>query len=413
MAPKKRKKDDTGSRENPPEAPLGSTGQELGDAQVNELIVQALNQLNSQLPEELQLSLDQISANELKKLLTEASRLGPDDSLDDVKFEKAILPQIHHHDHEVCGDIGCETCEGLGDDDAESEFQELVSVFCPPNYFDALELVHQALDELPSAERANVFQQAVELCPDCTDAWIALGDSEPHHQKAVQHYEKGLSHAEWMLKVPDEFPEAVETFQERYVFDVLQIATSLWRIGEREKSIDAHLRLDKLTDQDICSHRLQFAYRLFEHGDDKLLKRQMTKLKRSCSSQSGLEYLGVLLAYRESGDAPATGKKLTNAHKRNPLVVKYLLGGYEYPDVESIDIDSEEFELEEESHWVATAVTSASRQYEHFLRWVRDTVDYTQITCHIPPKKFKRISTSYLIAISWTTYGFSRFTPTK
>lgn len=263
------------------------------------------------------------------------------------------------------------------DDEDQFAWEEQVKEAFPAQYVEANQLVSEAMEEATESKRTKMLLKATKMCPGCVVAWTELGDGEPVHHKAVEFYRRAVENASWMLEAGKSWPIAEAVLSERYIFDLLQVANSYWRIGERDEAIKLHEQLDQLNDLDLCAHRLHYAFRLFEIGDSTLLAKQIEKLQNDSTSQSAISYLNVLTAYRDSLNSEQAKAIVIEAHEENPLVAKYLFDGYDYPDVDQYDEDSDEFSREEESHWVAAAVTAAARPYENFLRWVRDTIDYT------------------------------------
>src|SRR6478672_108203 len=76
---------------------------------------------------------------------------------------------------------------------------------------EAQELMYQAFGTPDNDERAKLAKQALDLSPDCADAYVLLAEQAKSHKQALDLFEKGVAAGERALG-PRAFREDVGHF---------------------------------------------------------------------------------------------------------------------------------------------------------------------------------------------------------
>src|SRR3954447_20480530 len=109
----------------------------------------------------------------------------------------------------------------------------------------ALDLVSLAFQEPDPARRADLAKQALELSPDCADAYVLLAEQALSHREALGLYEQAVAAGQRAIG-PDAFQEHVGHFwglleTRPYMRAREGLAHTLWTLGRREEAA-AHLQ---------------------------------------------------------------------------------------------------------------------------------------------------------------------------
>jgi len=196
----------------------------------------------------------------------------------------------------------------------------------------AQDLADQAMDENDPKRRVALARKALELSPDCSDAFMILAEHARGRKEAIALYEQAVASAARTLG-PDIFDEAEGEFwlileTRPYMRARTILAETLWTAGSRAEAAD-HLRdMLRLNPGDnqglryILSGWLLNLDRLEELDD---------LLGRYDEDSTTWAYTKALVSYRRGGDTPAARKLLQAAKKANKLVPDYLLGRKQLP----------------------------------------------------------------------------------
>jgi tetratricopeptide (TPR) repeat protein len=101
-------------------------------------------------------------------------------------------------------------------------------------------LLH-AYQEQDEQRRIQLANKALEICPDCADAYVLLAEHAPSRKDALELYEKGVAAGERALG-PEVFQRAVGHFwglpeTRPYMRARLGLAHALWVAGRREEAV--------------------------------------------------------------------------------------------------------------------------------------------------------------------------------
>lgn len=197
---------------------------------------------------------------------------------------------------------------------------------------EAQELIYQAL-ERKGRKRLDLARQALEISPDCVDAYVLLAEATKDPHEARHLYEEGMKAGERALG-PEFFEEHVGRFwgiieSRPYMRAREGLADVLWHLDEREAAIDHRQELLRLNPNDNQGGRHVLATWLMAAGDvgalDGLLKRYPEE------GVASYEYTRALLLYRRYGAGKRAEKALARALEANPFVPLYFLGAKKMP----------------------------------------------------------------------------------
>jgi tetratricopeptide (TPR) repeat protein len=196
----------------------------------------------------------------------------------------------------------------------------------------AQDLVYQAFESDDPEERQRLARQALEIWPDCADAYVVLAEQAPSRKAALQMYEQGVAAGERALG------EAVFRDQVGHFWLILEtrpymrarygLAESLWMAGRRDEAV-AHLRdMLRLNPNDNQGLRYTLAAWLLLMDRDEDLRRLLDQYDEGSAF---FAYTRALLAFREHGDTPEARALLKAAKKANKHVPAYVLGRKSVP----------------------------------------------------------------------------------
>jgi tetratricopeptide (TPR) repeat protein len=191
----------------------------------------------------------------------------------------------------------------------------------------AQELMYQAFGTPDPEERARLAKQALDLCPDCADAYVLLAEHTKSRKEALELFEKGVAAGERALG-PKAFQEDVGHFwglleTRPYMRAREGLASKLWTMGRRDEAIKHLQDMLRLNPGDNQGVRYTLAGWLLAEGRDEELARL---LKEYDEGSANWAYTKALVAFRQNGDTPETRKLLKVAQKANKYIPAYLLG---------------------------------------------------------------------------------------
>ncbi len=190
----------------------------------------------------------------------------------------------------------------------------------------AQQMVHQALATTGS-ERAELAKRALEISPDCADAYVLLAEMSRMPEEMRRYYEQGVAAGERALG-SQVFAEDVGMFwglleTRPYMRARLGLAQMLWHVGERQAAI-AHARdLLRLNPGDNQGIRYLLATWLTVMGDDTAVAQLLAAYPDEWSAQWA--YTRALHIFRTQGRGQQAGEALEQALVVNPFVPMYML----------------------------------------------------------------------------------------
>lgn len=191
----------------------------------------------------------------------------------------------------------------------------------------AQEIMYDAVGQTDPKKRAKLAKQALTVSADCADAYVLLAEQAKGRQDALDLYVQGVAAGERAIG-PETFRDDAGHFwglleTRPYMRARSGLAMTLWSLGRREEAAD-HLRdMLRLNPGDNQGLRYTLAAWLVNLDRDE----ELAKLLKQFDEVSAMwAFTKALLAFRLSGDTPASRKILQAAHQTNEHIQDYLTG---------------------------------------------------------------------------------------
>jgi tetratricopeptide (TPR) repeat protein len=199
---------------------------------------------------------------------------------------------------------------------------------------EAQELVYQAWETRNRRQRERLVRQALEIYPDCADAYVLLAeDMAKTPQEASELYRKGVEAGERSLG-PETFAEDAGSFwglleTRPYMRARQGLARCLWSIGDLNAAVEHYREMLRLNPNDNQGVR----YELLECLLDMNCLEEVEELLGRYEDEWSATWLftGALVSFLREGDSPASREALEAALDENPYVAPYLLGQTKLP----------------------------------------------------------------------------------
>lgn len=196
----------------------------------------------------------------------------------------------------------------------------------------AQDLCYQAFDAL-GRRQVQLARQAMEVCPDCADAYVILAENAGNPEKALDLYEKGVEAGRQALG-PVAFEEDAGHFWGvhetrpfmRALMGLAEVQQALGRTDEATANYRELLRLNPGDNQGV---RYLLLPLLIEQDADEKASDLLEQYDEDLAAV--WLYGRALLVYRREGDTPAACRLLEEAMDANPFVPEYLLDEEEPP----------------------------------------------------------------------------------
>lgn len=232
----------------------------------------------------------------------------------------------------------------------------------------AEDLVCQALESTP-AKAQKLARQALELWPDCADAYVILAGRASSVSEALPLYEQGVAAGRRALA--DEWDEIQDRFwgylpTRPFLRALAGFAESLWSIGRREESVERSLELLKLNPNDNQGIRMGAVPRLMELGRNDDCRQVLKQFQDGgdCFTAYNL----ALLEFRQTGDRAKSRRLLAKAFLANEHVPKYLVSSHLLPNHSP---DSHSWQSPEEAQIYVELSQRAWRTTPGAIAWMR------------------------------------------
>ena len=199
---------------------------------------------------------------------------------------------------------------------------------------EAQELMYEAFELDDPIEKCEIALAALEISPDCSDAYNVLAENAPSLEDALAVYQQGVAAGERAIG-PEGFAEDEGHFwgileTRPYMRSKLGLAQCLSALGRADEAVQHYRDMLRLNPGDNQGIRYVLStYLLDQDWDDEL--RELLKQYEDDGS-ANWAYHRVLLAFRAGGDGSESRDMLTTALKVNTHVPGYLLGSSPLPD---------------------------------------------------------------------------------
>ena len=192
----------------------------------------------------------------------------------------------------------------------------------------AQSLMYQAYEEADATRRVRFAKQALDIDPDCADAYILQAEHCSNRKEALRLYEQGVAAGERSIG-PDSFQSDVGHFwgmleTRPYMRAKLGLSHLQWSTGHRAESAQHLQDMLRLNPGDNQGVRYTLAGYLLFLDQDKELEQLLQQF--SDEDSATWIYTKALLAFRKFGDSPTATKLLKSALKANKHVPKFILG---------------------------------------------------------------------------------------
>lgn len=224
----------------------------------------------------------------------------------------------------------------LQDDEVEetlADWQNSPLAAGRPDLIEAMEFVYDAWDLPNPAEIIQLARRAIELCPDCAEAYLLLAENlAVNIGQAYKYVQKAAAAAERVLG--DEFIREhhgklwQEVAARPYLRSLAELYRVLWELGRRSEALQVCFKLLELDREDHVWARygaLQLLLELdsWEEADQ--------LVKDIPVDQSPWKYTQALITFQQHGATPEAQAFLVAAVGANPYVPDYLIGRKRLP----------------------------------------------------------------------------------
>jgi tetratricopeptide (TPR) repeat protein len=209
---------------------------------------------------------------------------------------------------------------------------------------EAQDLCFQAFDSV-GRRRIALARKAIQVCPDCADAYVILAETAATPEKAGECYSAGVEAGKRALGEKC-FEENEGHFwgvtKTRPFMRALQgLAVVQIELGQIDQSIDSFQELLRLNPGDNQGVRYQILPLLLIRGRPEQAESLMAAFGED--AMATWQYCRALLTFLKGGDTPESRRQLKKAIAANPHVVKFLLGQAELePEPDSYALGSNE-----------------------------------------------------------------------
>jgi tetratricopeptide (TPR) repeat protein len=196
----------------------------------------------------------------------------------------------------------------------------------------AQDLAYEAT-EARGRRQLQLLRKALEICPDCADAYVLLAERERGPERARELYARGMAAGERALgprtfeKDAGHFWGILET--RPYMRARFGLAQCCEASDQLDEAIGHYEELLRLNPRDNQGVRYRLAGCLVRA---KRLDELEELLSRHDDASPHWLFLRALAAYATEGDTPKARGHLAAAHKANRHVRKYLLGNAPLPE---------------------------------------------------------------------------------
>ncbi|MGD8453907.1 MAG: hypothetical protein PVJ57_18990 [Phycisphaerae bacterium] len=197
----------------------------------------------------------------------------------------------------------------------------------------AQDLIYEAL-ATGGRRQLRFVRQALEVCPDCADAYVLLAERETDPQRAGELYTQGVAAGERALG-PEVFTADAGHFwgilkTRPYMRARAGLAQYYEHTEQWDEAITHYQDMMRLNPNDNQGVRFALAACLLRKKDYAAVEKLLAPREEPAAHW---HFLMALTAFAAGGDTPEARERAKAAHKFNRHVRKYLLGRAELPDV--------------------------------------------------------------------------------
>jgi len=199
----------------------------------------------------------------------------------------------------------------------------------------AQELIYEAWDADTHTKCISLAEKALEIYPDCADAYVILAEESADHLfEAIELYRKGVEAGEraigknTFLDLAGNFWMAIET--RPFMRAKAGLAGCLWEGGQFKEALTHYREMLELNPGDNQGIRYIIAGWLLYLEYDEELENLLDSYKETTCEWL---YTKALFAFKKHGDSIESLSILKNALKANSFVPIYLLDRKDMPEI--------------------------------------------------------------------------------
>jgi tetratricopeptide (TPR) repeat protein len=179
------------------------------------------------------------------------------------------------------------------------------------------DVMYRAWEEPSRARRMTLARRALEISPDCADAYVLLAEDAPSTAESEALYSAGCAAGERALG-PEAFRDDAGRFwgileTRPYMRARLGLGTCLWTSGRHDDAIAHYREMLRLNVGDNQGVRYLLASALCELRRDSDLHELLNGPEYRDEATAAWLYTRALLAFRREGDGPGARKALRAA----------------------------------------------------------------------------------------------------
>ena len=198
----------------------------------------------------------------------------------------------------------------------------------------AQDLMYRAFDSR-GRRRIQLAKKALELCPDCADAYVLLAEESPDPETAYPLFAQGVAAGERALG-PTAFEEEAGRFwgsvrTRPYMRARCGLAGCLEDLGRRDEAVEHYRELLRLNPNDNQGVRDILLPLLLAGGRDADAGALLAQYADDITAT--WKYGWALWTFRQEGDSPAARERLREAVRANRHAPQYLTGKTAIPDL--------------------------------------------------------------------------------
>jgi tetratricopeptide (TPR) repeat protein len=198
----------------------------------------------------------------------------------------------------------------------------------------AQDLIYQAWETPKRGERLRLAWQALDLSPDCADAYVLLAEEAPETvEQAKDLYRQGVEAGERALG-PEAFREHAGHFwglveTRPYMRAKEGLADCLWEMGERQAAVEHYQELLRLNPNDNQGIRYVLLSCLLQLGRTDEAEKHLARYEDE--GTAAWLFSKAMLRFLRQGNSPEARQALREAQEANRHVAPYLLGQRQIP----------------------------------------------------------------------------------
>jgi tetratricopeptide (TPR) repeat protein len=262
--------------------------------------------------------------------------------------------------------------------DADRYFEKVISGggpdFNPLTALDrAQSLVYEAFSFRKRKDRIAAAEEALEISPDCADAYVLLAEEARSVEEMKHLYEKGLEAGARAIG-PDLFESWRGNFwlmisTRPYMRAREGLAYCLWSLGDMNSAMSHYKEMLELNPNDNQGMRYLLLEAYLEKGDHRATNKLIEQFKEDASLEWA--YGRALRLYQAEGRTERASAALRDAFENGPEVPLFLLGLVEMPEWRG---DYVTFNSPEESIAYVHSSHKAWKNTHGALEWMLETL---------------------------------------